>query len=132
MVIDELGSLDCIYTDSKLEKKQFAVEHFIPYAFVSHDLFWNLIPANASFNSSKSDRLPQLDKYFDRFYTLQKSAIEIIKYKSPKEKILEDYLSIFPDLEQVTELPETYKAKFKNTIAPLITIASNNGFEYMR
>ncbi|SDC86653.1 HNH endonuclease domain-containing protein [Pedobacter soli] len=131
MVIAELGGVDCIYTNSRLHEKAFAVEHFIPYAFVSHDLFWNLIPANPKFNSSKSDKLPKLDKYFDAFYHLQKQAIEIIKAKSIEKKILEDYLSIFPDLDQVDKLPDSYKGKFRTTIEPLITIASNNGFEFM-
>ncbi len=131
MVMGELGGLDCIYTNTRLDQHSFAVEHFIPYAFVSHDLFWNLIPANSLFNSSKSDKLPSMTLYFDAFYKLQKTAIEIIKHKMPKEKLLEDYLGIFPDLESVKELPDHYKDKFKNTIEPLITIAANNGFEYM-
>lgn len=131
VVIEELGGVDCIYTSKKLYKNSFAVEHFIPHAFVSHDLFWNLIPACPSFNITKSDKLPQLEKYFNAFYGLQKTAIEIIKYKMPKEKLLEDYLSIFPDLESVEELPDGYKDKFKSTVEPLITIARNNGFEYM-
>ncbi|WP_410479158.1 HNH endonuclease domain-containing protein [Pedobacter miscanthi] len=45
-------------------------EHFIPYAFVSHDLIWNLIPADPSFNSPKNDRLPRIEDYFDGFYNL--------------------------------------------------------------
>ncbi|MCX2476919.1 hypothetical protein OQZ33_21475 [Pedobacter sp. MC2016-05] len=130
-VIEELGGVDCIYTNTRLYKNAFAIEHFIPYAFVSHDLLWNLIPANSSFNSSKSDKLPRMEIYFDTFYSLQKSAIEIIKYKLPREKLLEDYLSIFPDLENISELTEENKLKFKSTITPLITIAENNGFEYM-
>jgi len=131
VVIEELDGVDCIYTNTRLYKNSFAVEHFIPYAFVSHDLLWNLIPACPSFNSSKSDKLPQLEKYFDAFYGLQKKAIEILKYRMPKEKLLEDYLSIFSDLESLHVLPDTYKDKFKRTIEPLITIAANNGFEYM-
>ncbi|KQN34284.1 hypothetical protein ASE92_11780 [Pedobacter sp. Leaf41] len=131
LVIEELDGVDCIYTNTRLYKSAYAVEHFIPYAFVSHDLFWNLIPANTAFNSSKSDKLPRMEKYFDAFYNLQKTAVEIIKYKLPKEKLLEDYLSIFPDLESVKELPGEYKYKFKTTIEPLITIAGNNGFEFM-
>lgn len=131
MVIMELGGVDCIYTNSKLHENAFAVEHFIPYAFVSHDLLWNLIPANPSFNSSKSDKLPQLDKYFDGFYNIQKQAIEIMKVKASEHKLLEDYLSIFPDLHRVAELPLAFKAKFKTTLEPLITIASNNGFQFM-
>ena len=125
VVLKELGSVECIYTGEKLKVGNYAVEHFIPYNFVSHDLIWNLIPANKLFNSLKSDKLPSLDKYFDRFFALQKSAVEIISIKTPKNKLLEDYLTIFPDLKNIT------KKKFKERIQPLITIASNNGFEFL-
>lgn len=125
LVLNELGSIKCIYTGEKLTVGNYAVEHFIPYSFVSHDLIWNLIPADKSFNSTKSDKLPPLEKYFNPFFTLQKKAFEIISEKSPKNKMLEDYLTIFPDLTSFT------KEKFKERIQPLITIASNNGFEYL-
>jgi hypothetical protein len=132
IVVKELGSVDCIYTGKKLSIGNYAVEHFIPFSFVSHDLIWNLIPSDKSYNSSKSDKLPPLDKYFDPFFILQKSAIEIVKEKTPNNKYLEDYLTIFPDLDGIRTLPDYFsKAKFKERIQPLITIASNNGFEFM-
>ncbi|MBN2173284.1 MAG: HNH endonuclease, partial [Bacteroidales bacterium] len=93
LVINEMGSVNCIYTGKKLTLGKFAVEHFIPYNFVSHDLIWNLIPADKSFNNKKSDKLPPLNKYFDGFYNLQRNAIEIIKMKNPKNKFLQDYIS---------------------------------------
>jgi hypothetical protein len=127
LVVQELGSVVCIYTGEKLTIGNYAVEHFIPYNFVSHDLIWNLIPANKSFNSSKSDKLPPLEKYFNSFFELQKSAIEIVKGKNPNSKLLEDYLTIFPDLDKSFS-----KEKFRETIQPLITIASNNGFEFLK
>ena len=127
IVIKELGSVKCIYTGKPLTLSNYAVEHFIPYNFVSHDLIWNLIPADISFNSKKSDKLPQLEKYFDSFYKLQKAAIRVIKDKSPNNKFLEDYLTIFPDL-----LLSLSKEKFRDRIQPLITIAANNGFEYLK
>lgn len=133
IVLNELGSVDCIYTGEKLKVGDYAVEHFIPYNFVSHDLIWNLIPANKSFNSSKSDKLPSLDKYFNSFFDLQKSAIEIVRDKMPRNKFLEDYLTIFSDLDEINTLPLNFtKGKFKDRIQPLITIAANNGFEYMK
>ncbi|WP_443945087.1 HNH endonuclease domain-containing protein [Pedobacter sp. AW1-32] len=132
VVIAELGGVDCIYTNTKLQHNAFAVEHFIPYAFVSHDLLWNLIPANPAFNSAKSDKLPILSRHFDRFYEMQKQAIEVMKTKMPKDRLMEDYLSIFPDFDAIDEVPVDYKEKFRNAIEPLITIASNNGFEFMR
>jgi hypothetical protein len=125
LVIKEIGELKCIYTGNKLTIGNYAVEHFIPYNFVSHDLIWNLIPADKVFNSRKSDKLPPMDKYFNPFFEMQKSAIEIITHLNPKNSLLEDYLTVFPDLKNVT------KEKFKERIQPLITIASNNGFEFL-
>lgn len=132
VVLRELGSVKCIYTGTKLTVGNYAVEHFIPYSFVSHDLIWNLIPADKSFNSSKSDKLPRLEKLFNPFFDLQKSAIEIIMENNPKNKFLEDYLTIFSDLEEVKRLPENFsREKFRVRLQPLITIASNNGFEFL-
>ncbi len=127
LVLNELGSVKCIYTGEKLTIGNYAVEHFIPYNFVSHDLIWNLIPADKSFNSSKSDKLPPLEKYFNSFFDMQKTAIKIVMDKNPKNKFLEDYLTIFPDLDK-----NFSKEKFKERIQPLITIASNNGFEFLK
>jgi len=127
IVIGELGSVDCIYTNRALHIGDYAVEHFIPYAFVSHDLIWNLIPADRSFNSSKSDKLPLLNNHFTPFFELQKKAVEIISFKAPKSKFLEEYLTLFTDLS-----PEAFnRDKFLNQIQPLVTIASNNGFEFL-
>ena len=127
LVVKELGSVNCIYTGEKLTVGNYAVEHFIPYNFVSHDLIWNLIPADKSFNSFKSDKLPPLEKYFDSFFDMQKTAIKIVMDKNPKNKFLEDYLTIFPYLDK-----NFSKEKFKERIQPLITIASNNGFEFLK
>jgi 5-methylcytosine-specific restriction endonuclease McrA len=127
LVLDELGSVVCIYTGEKLIKGNYAVEHFIPYSFVSHDLIWNLIPAEKSFNSSKSNRLPILEKHFEPFYQLQKNAFEIVRRKTPNNKFLEDYLTVMPTAEN--RLNHT---KFKEIILPLVSIASNNGFEFMK
>ena len=132
IVIKEHGGLKCIYTGKTIKIGEYAVEHFVPYSFVSHDLIWNLIPADKIFNSSKSDKLPSIDKYFNPFFNIQKTAIEIINAKSPKNIFLEDYLTIFPDINDISVLPISFtKEKFKEKIQPLITIASNNGFEFL-
>ena len=58
---------------------------------------------------------------------MQKSAVDILSKKPQPSKLLEDYLTIFSDIgESFT------KEKFRETIQPLITIASNNGFEFMK
>ncbi len=127
LVFKELGSIDCIFTNTKLyfDKKNYALDHFVPHAFVSHDLIWNLIPIEKSKNSSKNDNLPIFDKHFDKFYDLQKVAFEINKHHNSKSRYMDEYLSIFPNIDNFE------KEKFSNTIQPLITIASNNGFLFM-
>ncbi|MBU2062475.1 MAG: hypothetical protein KKH44_11590, partial [Bacteroidetes bacterium] len=75
--------------------------------------------------SSKSDKLPLFGTYFDKFYDLQKTAFEINKHNNPKSKYMDEFLTIFPNIE-VFE-----KERFSSTIQPLITIASNNGFLFM-
>ncbi len=125
LVIKESGPITCIYTGKLLNISEYAVEHYIPHNFVSHDLIWNLIPADKSFNSTKNDKLPPM-KYFDSFYDLQKTAIEIMISKYPKNIFLEEYLTIFPDYEVSFS-----RHKFREIIQPLITIASNNGFEFL-
>ena len=127
LVVANQGSIKCIFTGEKLEVGGFDLDHFIPYNFVSHDLNWNLIPIYPPFNSIKSDKLPSMDKYFQKFFELQNKAVKIIKAKMPNNKLLEDYLTIFPNLEK-----SFTKDKYKESIQPLITIASNNGFEFMK
>lgn len=128
LVFKELGSVNCIFTDTKLyfDEKNYALDHFVPHAFVSHDLIWNLLPIEKKFNSSKSDKLPLFNTYFDKFYDLQKLAFEINKQHNSKSKYMDEFLTIFPSIETFD------KEKFSNTIQPLLTIASNNGFEYMQ
>ncbi|WP_281638053.1 hypothetical protein [Flavobacterium marginilacus] len=89
---------------------------------------WNLIPIDKSFNCSKSDRLPSIDKYFDKFFNLQKTAFEIIYNENPKNRLIEDYLTIFPKLENSNDFDYL---RYKESIQPLITIAQNNGFSYI-
>lgn len=128
-IIMEMDEIKCIYTKDPIDISNFAVEHFIPYSFVSHDLMWNLIPADPKFNCSKTNKLPSLDDYFEDFFNLQLSAIKITQEKAPTNKFLQDYLSIFPDLKDFDQ--PTFKARYRETLQPLITIAGNNGFEKM-
>ncbi|WP_291131168.1 HNH endonuclease domain-containing protein [Flavobacterium sp. UBA7682] len=128
IVFKELGTVDCIFTNTALTIDHYALDHFIPHAFVSHDLIWNLVPIDISFNSTKSDKLPNMETHFDGFYALQKTAFEIIHHYSPKNKLLEEYLIIYPELNSQNCFDYT---RFKEGIQPLVTIAHNNGFVYL-
>lgn len=126
-VIDRHGALRCIYTGRELHKGQYHVEHFVPYSFVSHDQIWNLIPADNSFNITKSNKLPPLERYFEPFYQMQRLALDTYLEEGKKEKLLEDYFYIGTDLKEGLS-----KEKFYDVLNPLITIAANNGFEFLR
>ncbi|HMI01664.1 MAG TPA: HNH endonuclease domain-containing protein [Pedobacter sp.] len=134
-MIHHNGGVNCIYTQKKLTIGDYAVEHFVPYAFVSHDLLWNLIPADQSFNSSKCDKLPSMVDHFDPYFNLQLLGLQTVlsnAHNKNTEKLLQDYLTFIPDLADFGNLDiYVLKAKFKDNIQPLITIASNNGFEYL-
>lgn len=128
IVFKQLGSIKCIYTNKDLFIDSYALDHFVPYAFVSHNLIWNLIPIDKNFNSSKGDKLPSMDFFFDKFFELQKTAFEIIRNEYPNSKLLEDYLTIYPAINKIEDFEYL---RYKENIQPLITIANNNGFAYM-
>jgi HNH endonuclease len=125
LIIKELGPIPCIYTGKKLGIKEYAVEHFVPFQFVAHDLMWNLIPADPSFNSKKGDKLPDFDQYFNAFFEMQNEGIKVVKAIAPRNKFLQEYLPIFSDLK-------IDKIKYEETIRPMLTIAHNNGFQYLK
>jgi hypothetical protein len=132
IVLDERGSIPCIYTEKSLIKNEYAVDHFIPYNFVSHDLIWNLIPADKSYNSVKTDKLPSMEKHFDAFFSNHMEAFRIVRNKNPNNKFLFDYLTIFPNLNEMeNEDKNITKQKFTDAVQPLIMIAYNNGFTFL-
>jgi hypothetical protein len=127
-VFEVEGSLKCIYSNKDLRVDSFDVEHFVPYGFVAHHQMWNLIPADPSVNSSKGDKLPVLETYFNRFYRMQTKALDVMARCEPSNKLLEDYVNVFPGFSLNSSIN---KSQFLSVIQPLVIIASNNGFEYM-
>lgn len=127
------GSIECIYTAKRLIKREYDLDHFVPWSFVSHNLLWNLLPADGGINSSKSNNLPELSLYLKPFVKIHKSAIETIYNVNPSNKLLEDYLTLYysiPDFVHLSD--EEFYDIFKNTLSPLVQIAENMGFKYWR
>ncbi len=131
IVFDELGTIDCIYTGNSLTKKNFDMEHFIPWSFVTHNQLWNLVPADGSINSSKSNKLPKLEEFLEPYVTIQQVALEIVNRESPNNRVLEDYLVLGPDIKTILDYSDNeLLSSFRNVLAPLIQIAHNSGFQY--
>lgn len=129
--IDLNGSIKCIYTGKELYKKNYDLDHFVPWSFVSHNLLWNLLPADASINSSKSNNLPLLDEYLRPFAKMHQQAIQIIYPRNPNNKILEDYLTLHNSIPELIRLSDVdFLNVFQKTFSPMVQIAENMGFKY--
>lgn len=80
----------CLYTNKLLVEREYDLDHFIPWSFVSHDLLWNLMPADSSINSSKSNKLPDLNLYLPKLAETHQAALRINLEKGKQDKLLED------------------------------------------
>ena len=69
--------------------KMYDVDHFIPWSFVMNDELWNLMPMDSSLNSSKSNRLPRWNPFFDRFAVNQYLLYELIHENENIHKLFE-------------------------------------------
>ena len=56
-----------VFKDEPIEKGKYDIDHFIPWSFVMNDELWNLMPMDSSLNSSKSNKLPKWNPFFNRF-----------------------------------------------------------------
>ncbi len=112
MVMEIGGPIHCIYTDKELHPKDYDLDHFIPWSFVSHDLLWNLIPSDGSINSSKSNNLPDLNVYL------------------PKLAVMEDFISLGYTARELADMDGVhFRELYEKTFNPINQIALNMGFE---
>lgn len=129
--IDVSGPMKCIYTGKSLYKKEYDLDHFIPWSFVSHNLIWNLLPVDSSINSSKSNNLPPLNIYLPPFARIQHEALKTLYPLNPNNTLFEDYLCIHDSLSELVSFSdEAFLQVFQKTFQPMTQIAENMGFMY--
>jgi hypothetical protein len=116
-----------IYSEQALGDS-FAIDHFLPWSFVVHDLLWNLTPVETTTNSKKGDVLPDTNLYLPRLAKLHFAAIEAV---NKRPKFLEDYTDCFKlDAAGLLALGEDgFTAKYREVIVPQAQIAANQGFQ---
>jgi hypothetical protein len=116
-----------IYSGRPLDER-FAIDHFLPWSFVAHDLLWNLTPVETITNSSKGDVLPDVDLYLPRLVKLHLGAIEAA---GKRPEFLEDYTDCFKvDVSRLLDLGEdALIAMYREVIVPQTQIATNQGFQ---
>ncbi len=135
--IIEIGSVREIYSDTLLSpESSISIDHFVPWSYVSCDEFWNLSPTTRSINSSKSNFLPPLERYFRRLSSLEFRSYTLI-HKYPRiresfEKAGRDHFST-PGVKEKLYLRENLSEEefgriLYETIEPLYKGARNCGF----
>ena len=130
MVMTIGGPIHCIYTNKELHSRDYDLDHFIPWSFVSHDLLWNLIPADGSINSSKSNKLPDLDFYLPKLAELQHHSVQLMLNANKEPKILEDFISLGYTARELANMDdEHFREIYERTFNPINQIALNMGFE---
>lgn len=65
-----------IYNRTRPLGNNYAIDHFIPWAFVGHNELWNLAPIDSSTNSQKSDKLPDPDLFLQPLAQLHYAALQ--------------------------------------------------------
>lgn len=60
-----------IYTGKEIPLETLSIDHFVPRSYISNDELWNLTPMSKSLNSSKNNRLPSWDEFFEPFAKYQ-------------------------------------------------------------
>lgn len=119
----------CIYSGIILSI-DFSLDHFIPWSFTTNDLIWNLVPVSKQINSSKGNRLPNLERYLVPFSALQYSFFQTMFTNGIEKQVLEEYCLLFNlSLNDISKLTKSiFKQKIKETITPMEQIATNMGF----
>lgn len=123
----------CLYTDKLFAAREYELDHFIPWSFVSHDLLWNLMPSDASINSSKSNKLPNLKLYLPKLAEAHQAALRINLEIGRQNKLMEDYLSLGHTPQDIAMMDREHLLDcFFLTFTPMTQIAHNMGFESWR
>lgn len=127
--IESKGSVHCIYTNAELSVGNYDLDHFIPWSFVVHDLLWNLLPSDASINSSKSNCIPSLERYLEPLTKMQHDALRVNFAANPSDKLFEDYLVFRCSISELIDAsPEHFFDLFKREFTPMAQTATNMGF----
>ncbi|MCY2991735.1 MAG: hypothetical protein NTY19_28255 [Planctomycetota bacterium] len=116
-----------VYCGEVLEAT-FAIDHFIPWSFVMHDLIWNLCPVSSSTNSSKGDRVPSLENYLTPLATLHHQTLHFAK---ANRRVSEMYIDCFrQEVETLVNMPfQEFRNRMQDALLPLAKVAGNQGFE---
>ncbi len=124
--------LRCIFSKKPITKQDISLDHFLPWSFIGHDQLWNLIPISRSVNSSKSDNIPAMESYLEKFVSMQLLGLKISSKNmtEPKwEKQVDDFVvGLNVDFIDLVSNNQKIEKKYQELISPLASVAHNMGF----
>ena len=128
-----------VFRDGFINRESYDVDHFIPWSFVMHDEIWNLMPMDSSLNSSKSNKLPQWEPFFQRFaenqHLLYKQILNSSKIGDLFKKCRKDNLHAIWAIEDLYIPGKTQNAfieRLENSMKPIYESAKLQGYEVWR
>lgn len=83
------GQVRNVFTGWPVAAKKYDIDHFIPWSFVMNDELWNLMPMDSSLNSSKSNKLPKWNPFFEAFSENQYLMYRMIQKKEELHRLFE-------------------------------------------
>ena len=132
----DLTEIRDVFTDERIQQGKYDVDHFVPWSFVMNDELWNLMPMDPSLNSSKSNRLPRWDPFFEKFASNQFILYGFIHEKPEIHKRFEacyrDNLhSIWAgqELYRKGNSRETFFSILQKNMQPVYDSARRQGYE---
>lgn len=124
-----------IYGDEQLSEKDLSIDHFVPWSYVAHDEMWNLNPTTRSINSSKSNNLPDWDRYFDKLAHQEYQSYRLLwehdKIHDEFEKCAKEHINSDDVRYRVYREGLGYSefaAELESIILPVYQSAQNCGF----
>lgn len=127
----EQKQLRCIFSGNVLGADDLSIDHFLPWSFVAHDQLWNLIPVSRSINSSKSNNLPSMSRYFNKFADLQFMGLTVYRNNPGKlswNRVVEPYINDLRLNESGIMDRDRFGTGLKTAIEPLNSLAAAQGF----
>ena len=121
----------CPYSGEELSPDKYALDHFLPWAFVAHDEIWNLCPVAPVVNARKSDRVPNLARYLREFVEIQyQGLISSREHAGDRlhKRAVEDIAIGLRLTPAQVEMKSQLASAYQGTIRPLADLAIRMGF----
>lgn len=130
--VTEQQRVPCLYSGQLLGPGEFALDHFVPWAFVCHDKPWNLAPVQPEVNAAKGHSLPHPD-YIPYLAQIQAEGLATFRDQVGAEsnrygQFTEPYLADLGLAEADLIHPDTLGDAYQTTLAPLLALARRSGF----